>query len=178
MRIPTCTATVASICLLLLASGCLYEIRDEIIDGEIACVNRYRAYVSWYKWRADYKSVEHLCDFKCGFIKGYTANSSGGNGCPPTLPPPCYWKVHYQTQRGKAQANAWFDGYSSGAMAAQVDGVADLNRIVTRGGRHAAADRQPPMPEEIHGMPPEITPPEPVEDYPPPPPAPLDLVGR
>lgn len=84
--------------------------------------------------------------------------------------PPSYWKVQYQTEQGKAMTNAWFDGYSHGALAAEADGVADLNRIVTRGGRHDDG-HQMMLPAEQGGMPTEMTPADAAEDYslPPPP---------
>jgi hypothetical protein len=45
------------------------------------------------------------------------------------LPPRCYWKPHFQTPEGRAKINAWFDGYSHGAVAAQQDGFGSLQQL-------------------------------------------------
>lgn len=164
MKIAPFSVTAASLCLMSLASGCLYEIRDEIVDCEIATSNHRRAYATWRRCMPVYESVDHFYDFKYGFIEGYKAAANGGNGCPPTLPPNCYWKVQYQTEDGRAMTNAWFDGYSHGALAAAADGVAEMNRIVTRGGQHDS-NHQIVLPDDEHGTPTEMTPADAAEDY-------------
>jgi hypothetical protein len=126
------SSTIAALCLLTLASGCLYEIRDEVLECDVNLRNHRRAYASWAASYPVYKSVDNFHDFKHGFITGYKAMAAGGNGCPPALPPPCYWKGSHQNEWGKRKANAWFDGYSHGVLAAQCDGVVEMNRIVTR----------------------------------------------
>lgn len=170
MRISTFSVTAASLCLLSLASGCLYEIRDEFVDCEISVRNHRRAYMTWRRCMPVYESMDHFYDFKYGFIEGYKAAANGGNGCPPTLPPASYWKVPYQTEEGRAMTNTWFDGYSHGALAAEADGIADLNRIVTRGDRRDDG-HQIVLPAEQGGMPTDMTPADAAEDYslPPPP---------
>ena len=167
MRISIFSVTVASLCLLSLTSGCLYEIRDEIIDFEISMRNHHRACKAWRRCRPVYKSIDPYRDFKYGFIKGYMAFATGGNGCPPVLPPACYWKVWYQSEEGKAKTNAWFDGYSHGVLAADADDVAELNRIVTRGGRYEDG-HQMVQPAAENGMPTEMTPADAAKDYWPP----------
>jgi hypothetical protein len=162
MRISILSVTAASLCLLSLTSGCLYEIRDEFIECEMCITNHCRASGAWHECKPVYKSMDHHSDFKKGFMEGYQAAASGGNGCPPALPPPCYWKVKYQSDKGKAQTNAWFDGYSHGALAAEADGVAEINRIVTRGriadvGHHDDG-HQIVLPTDGHGMPSDMTP--------------------
>lgn len=126
---------ILSLLLLMSASGCLYEIRDEIVDFEFKIKNCLGARSAWKQCAPEYKSIENNKDFKSGFAAGYQAVAAGGSVCPPSLPPHCYWKSCYATEAGKMKANAWFDGYSHGALAAEADGVAESNRIMTRGGR-------------------------------------------
>jgi hypothetical protein len=125
-----------SLLLLMMSTGCLYEIRDEIIDCEFKLKNCCEAHAAWKQCAPVYKSMEHCKHFRKGFIAGYVDVSFGANGCPPSLPPACYWKACHGNADGKAKVNAWFDGYSHGALAAEADGIAEANRIVTRGGRN------------------------------------------
>lgn len=128
---------IPCILLLLSTTGCLYEIRDEIIDCEFKLKNCFMADAAWKQCSPVYRDLENQRDFRAGFKAGYKDVAFGANGCPPTLPPACYWKACYATDAGKAKAHAWFDGYAHGAVAAEGDGVADSNRIITRGGNHA-----------------------------------------
>jgi len=134
--------------LLTLVAGCLYEIRDEINDCELQCKNSCCAKMAWHRCSGVYQSIEYRRDFKAGFLSGYSSVAYGSNGCPPSLPPSCYWKTIHTNQTGKARANAWFDGYSHGALAAEADGIAESNRIVTRGGRRT--DSTAPGSEMYH----------------------------
>lgn len=145
----TSQLTAAALCLLLLTAGCLYEIRDEVLESETNLRNHRRAFATWRDCYPTYRSVENFHDFKCGFISGYKATAYGGNGCPPPLPPTEYWKGSYQTPEGKAKANTWFDGYAHGVLAAQSDGVAEMNQIVTRTPRPSSYSSSPmiPLPE-------------------------------
>ena len=163
----TSSITVASICLLSLASGCLYEIRDEIIDSQLWITNHFRASNAWHRSESAYDSVDYVYDFRKGFMAGYAAAANGANHCPPAIPPSQYWKVWYQSEEGKSQTNAWFDGYSHGALAADSDGVAELNRIVTRGriddgGQQSG--QQIELPADGHRPPTEMIPEEPAPD--------------
>jgi hypothetical protein len=137
--------------LMLMMTGCLYEIRDEIIDFEFRFKNYGEARAAWRQCSTVYASTEHYSDFRKGFMAGYEDVSFGSNGCPPSLPPARYWKARYGSEVGKAKTNAWFDGYSHGALAAEADGIAAANRIVTRGG-HRADDHtmEMAMPSELN----------------------------
>lgn len=128
---------ILSLLLLVSASGCLFEIRDEIVDYEFMIKNCLEARSAWKQCAPEYQSLENRRDFKSGFMAGYKAVAAGAGVCPPSLPPHCYWKSCYATESGKMKANAWFDGYSHGALAAEADGVAEANRIITRGGRQS-----------------------------------------
>lgn len=165
--------TVASLGLWCFASGCLYEIRDEILDCEINVRNHRRAWDSWARCYPVYQSTEYLHDFRCGFITGYKSIARGANGCPPAIPPACYWKPERQTPEGKASAHAWFDGYSHGVLAANADGVAEMNQIVTRGGKNKGTQKML-LQNNAQPIPVEMMPLDQVEElFPPPPPADL-----
>jgi len=147
---------IAALSLCSFSSGCLYEIRDEIVDCEINFRNKRRASAAWDACREAYETVEHVSDFKDGFISGYIAVANGGNGCPPSTPPAKYWKARFQTIDGKARTNAWFDGYAHGALAAQSDGVAYMNQIVTRGGRNGSGGHEVMLPSSGNDVPHEM----------------------
>lgn len=116
---------------LLLASGCL-SLREEVNDS-LLCVRNHAD--AWHAWRY----YRHGCPdeswyphhYGKGFRQGYRDVAAGGNGCPPTLPPSCYWSVCYQNPAGQAKVQEWFRGYVFGANAAQIDGVAEYNQIMT-----------------------------------------------
>lgn len=166
----TSIVTVAALGLWCFASGCLYEIRDEIIDCEVNVRNHRRAWVSWGRCYPVYQSTEFLHDFRCGFIAGYKSVARGGTGCPPAIPPSCYWKPERQTPEGKASANAWFDGFSHGVLAANADGVAEMNQIVTRGGKNSNGNgKQMLLPADQYPLPIDMGPLNGVEELVPPP---------
>lgn len=120
--------------LLVCAAGCnLYDLCDDIDGFKISMRNRCYADKAWHRCFGLYSDVDHPLAFRDGFLDGYTAVASGGNGCAPTLPPRKYWKPYYQTPQGHCKTLAWFDGYAHGAVAAQQDGIANWNRIPTSG---------------------------------------------
>jgi len=123
--------------LVMTVTGCLYEIRDEVNDFEFKTKNCIRAHYSWCQSKSCYRMIDHRCDFRSGFLAGYKASSFGGNGCVPSLPPPCYWKACYANPEGKEKTNAWFEGYSHGAIAAKEDGIGEMNKILAKGGNRS-----------------------------------------
>ncbi len=89
---------------------------------------------AWKHSKRAYRGLEHnLDDFGQGFVDGYVAVATGGDGCPPALPPRKYWKTKYSTPKAKKLVIAWFDGYHHGAAAAMADGVSASRRILTSG---------------------------------------------
>lgn len=122
---------VALALLLLLSSGCL-RLREEVNDALLCARNHADA---WHAWRY----YRHGCPdetwyprhYGKGFRQGYRDVAAGGNGCPPTLPPSCYWSVCFQNPSGQAKVQEWFRGYVFGASAAQIDGVSEYNQIMT-----------------------------------------------
>jgi hypothetical protein len=114
--------------LLVAASGCS-SLQDHIVDCEMDLRNQILAQKGWNEWSWCYDELDYPFHFAKGFKAGYRDILSGGNGCQPTLPPRCYWKPKFQSPEGRCKTNAWFDGFSHGALAAQQDGFGNLNEI-------------------------------------------------
>jgi len=116
---------------LFFSSGCLSL--QEHVNETLLCARNCSD--SWHAWRCYQTACPDNPDYPHhygkGFRQGYRDVAAGGNGCPPTLPPSCYWSVCYQSPAGQAKVQEWFRGYVFGANAAQIDGVADFNTIMT-----------------------------------------------
>lgn len=153
---PICV--ISSLLLVFTSSGCLYELRDEFIDYQFSWKNSSAARSAWNQCSDVYQTTEYKRDFRRGFLAGYESVAFGSNGCPPSIPPSSYWKARFGSPEGKARTNAWFDGYSHGAVAAQGDDVAEANRMVTRGGRtgcqphHGTGEGLPSLNHEMEDM--------------------------
>lgn len=103
---------------LLALAGCA-ELQEDKIDGR----NRYLARRAWEQLQVVYKDFDYTDDFGRGFKQGYFDVASGGNGCPPMLPPKHYWSVKYASPKGHQRTHAFFEGYRYGAIVAEQDGV-------------------------------------------------------
>jgi len=114
--------------LLFSSAGC-NAIQDHCVSFETSTRNAVLAQKGWRNWASCYENVNYKMHFSNGFKDGYTNILEGGKGCQPTLPPRWYWKPQFQTPEGKAKTNAWFDGYSHGAVAAQQDGFGSLQQL-------------------------------------------------
>lgn len=83
-------------------------------------------------WSEQKQYVAHHPELRAygdGFRDGYEAVASGGNGCPPPLPPRKYWTWKYQTPEGQCKVAAWFEGYTHGAVSAEEDGAGNFQDI-------------------------------------------------
>ena len=109
-------------------AGCS-SIHECINEQETELRNHILAQKAWGEWSWCYDELAYPMHFAKGFKAGYTDILEGGPGCQPTLPPRCYWKPHYQNAEGRAKTNAWFDGFSHGALAAQQDGHSNMGQI-------------------------------------------------
>lgn len=118
-------------------SGCsvFVGIRDYIAynDSTNRLVMGWRndvwAQQSWHENKHLYDDQPYKADFGVGYRDGYAAVASGGNGCPPPLPPRKYWRWHYETPEGQAKIAAWFAGYPHGAAAAEQDAAGEWQEI-------------------------------------------------
>jgi len=107
---------------------------DQIDEQHFVMRTRNDARFAWKHSQDAYCHLEHnLDDFERGFIDGYVAVATGGNGCPPSLPPRRYWKTKYSNPDCKGEVIAWFDGYQHGAAAAMGDGASNSRQILTSG---------------------------------------------
>lgn len=124
---PKTLRTLAAI-LFLSAAGCA-SIEEGCVNTEMKIRNHILAQKAWGEWSWCYDDLDYPMHFAKGFKDGYRDILDGGTGCQPTLPPKCYWKPQYQSAEGGCKTNAWFDGFSHGALAAQQDGFGSLNQI-------------------------------------------------
>lgn len=131
MRIVRRLGAAALVLPLLICLGC--QCIQEEVDEDLICLRNYAD--SWYAWIY----YRHNCpdetwypiDYGKGFREGYRNVAGGGDGCPPTLPPQCYWSVCFQNPIGQAKVQEWFRGFVFGANAAKLDGVAEYSQIMT-----------------------------------------------
>lgn len=124
------TQLACGMALLCLTTGC-YTFVDRVEEFKMSTRNQIEARKSWNDMRRVYRDVDHTYHFKSGYEAGYLDVASGGDGCLPTLPPRCYWKVCYQNPKGRQKTIAWFDGFAHGAIAADKDGVNAYANIFT-----------------------------------------------
>lgn len=102
---------------------------------------------AWARWSWCYNDLTHPKDFAGGFRAGYLDVVNGGAGCQPTLPPKTYWKSCYRNPEGHCRINAWFEGFSHGAVAAEQDGANVYGHIPmspTAQANFATATQPPP----------------------------------
>jgi hypothetical protein len=113
------------------ATGCtaVRGLREYVAYNEQCeeAVLNWRDYCwSWQAWRfrrSLYRGQPQFFDFGEGFRAGYVNIASGGDGCPPALPPRRYWNYGFQTAEGQSKVAAWFAGFPEGVRAAKEDGV-------------------------------------------------------
>lgn len=121
------------ILLMTLASGCMYEMQDEITEMKIKCANHLSAKSAYYAMDTECLGLSCPHSFKEGFFKGYVDVANGGTGCVPAVPEiRCCNHMWMDFCTDNEKMEAWYDGYEHGAMAAKADGMADYNRTVTR----------------------------------------------
>jgi hypothetical protein len=117
-----------SLCLSLL-TGCA-----PIVSWRADLAHHYQARKAWDEYKTRGARLEFGSDFVRGWKSGYFDAACGGNGAPPAVPPERYWKPYFQTPQGHVQVDAWYEGYQSGTIAADQDGVQLLAQIPTAPG--------------------------------------------
>lgn len=138
---------IYSICLLLAAALAVGNAGCTLVQG----LNEYLAYndrcdefvlgwrnhvwanQAWLARRHLYFGHPQFYALGEGFRAGYQDVASGGNGCPPALPPREFWSWQYQSGEGQAKVAAWFEGYPIGAEAAKEDGAGESQQIQVPG---------------------------------------------
>ena len=157
------------------AVGC-----TQLEDNRIEARQRRMARAAYVTSPGACNGMLHSVDYAKGFEAGYFDVASGGDGCPPALPPKKYWGAAYNSPVGQEHVKAWFQGFRDGAAAARADGVASFGTIyvadehrngLRRSAHGPGAVAPPPVPQPL--MQPGPTPPVP-QQIPITGPAPLD----
>ena len=119
---------------MILASGCMSQIRDSCDDTRVAYFNHNLAWAAYCEASPAYATVDCPNSFRSGFKTGFIAVANGGNGCPPVFPPGSKILSSAWLDDGTPEdrRNAWYDGYAHGVLAANQTGAADINRIPAR----------------------------------------------
>lgn len=111
---------------------CYYELRDTLdtCSANLRCCVKSR--MAWRDHNDAYDNHPYKSAFGHGFRDGYSAICNGGDGCPPSLPPRCYWNDCFGDCEGKPKVAAYFNGYSQGAYVAQAEGCGAGGRLTVR----------------------------------------------
>jgi hypothetical protein len=120
-------------------SGCT-QLDDARLEGRLRRMAR-SAYVAS---PGACNGVHHSVDYAKGFEEGYYDVASGGDGCPPPLPPKKYWSATYASPVGREHIEAWFQGFRDGAATAKVEGVAGYG-LLHVSAEHRNSRPGPPM---------------------------------
>jgi hypothetical protein len=105
------------------------EYNDLTNDFVLGHRNNVWAAESWCAHKHAYADQPYFADFGAGYRSGYRDVAAGGNGCPPALPPRCYWTWKFQTAEGQGKVSAWYAGYPHGAAAAAQDCAGNWSNI-------------------------------------------------
>jgi len=115
----------------IFCTGCM-SLLEEVNSSAMCVRNCSDSWHAWIYYRSNCPDETYYPHhYGKGFRAGYRDVANGGEGCPPTMPPQCYWSVCYQNPAGQQKVQEWFRGYVYGANAAKIDGVADFNMIMT-----------------------------------------------
>lgn len=126
---PVCVLVATLLFLPLSGCSALQGVRDYIDyndamdDFAIGWRNHVWANQAWKEREHTFADQPQNYDFGEGFRAGYRAVASGGDGCPPPLPPRKYWSWKYSSPEGQAKTAAWFAGYPYGVAASEEDGA-------------------------------------------------------
>jgi len=102
---------------------------DTTDDFVMGWRNRVWSRQAWHARKAQFVGHQELGAFGEGFRDGYRDVASGGNGCPPPVPPRKYWSWRYQTAEGQCKVAAWYEGFPYGAQAAAEEGAGEHQQI-------------------------------------------------
>lgn len=111
-----------------LTGCCYYEIRDMFDECAVNARNGYAARCAWHRCGSDYDGP-YCMAYKDGFLDGYGKVAMGGDGCPPTMPPRCYWSC---CGTSCEEVAAYFNGYARGSVCCEGDGCAGCSRVTCR----------------------------------------------
>ncbi|HET6425637.1 MAG TPA: hypothetical protein VFG20_18250 [Planctomycetaceae bacterium] len=121
-----CAVTILTASLM---AGC-HQLKSDLTDWRLSRQIAGYANDAWSEYGDVYEAdIYYIDDFGDGFKAGYAQILAGGDICPPTLPPPRYWKAKFQTQEGHDQIDTWFSGHEAGVATAMQEGVGSVNKI-------------------------------------------------
>ncbi len=141
------------ICACLLTFGChvVYRERSDVLADAARTVvgepihfalhkndylcrlrNKLLARRAWADTLAAEPSLGHSKDYGRGFRDGFADFLyAGGSGEPPLLPPRSYWKVGYETPRGRRAIEDYFAGFRHGALASRTSGIREFTTVLS-----------------------------------------------
>lgn len=78
----------------------------------------------------NFQDQEFNCDYRRGFVDGFTdLLDYGGVGEPPPVPPPSYRLFGYMTPEGLAAMEDWKNGFRHGAATARASNLRELTTL-------------------------------------------------
>ncbi len=136
----------------MLEGACKQLKKQECVDKfMIGYRNSAMAAKAWHREKHCFqgKCRGNLRDFEAGFLQGYMDVAAGGDGCVPAIAPEKYWGWRYQSDKGQAGVNAWYEGYPMGVRAAEKDGVGNWGQIRPVGLHQAEANSTAYAPQPV-----------------------------
>jgi len=99
--------------LILALSGC-----TGLSDAKYELSQKIRTKNAWEEFNAC-QSQPLTTDYAIGWKAGYYDVATGGAGCPPVVPPRCYWKPPVFTEHDPSKRDDWYCGFVAGAASAK-----------------------------------------------------------
>lgn len=85
---------------------------------------------AWLQMATQFNEFEYSCDYRRGFVDGYTDYLDyGGTGEPPPVPPPSYRLTGYLNPDGLAAMDDWTIGFRHGAATAKASRLRELSLL-------------------------------------------------
>lgn len=89
-----------------------------ISDCKYECDQKLRSHQAWCAFDACHDEC-FTGDYRSGWKAGYYDVATGGNGCPPVVPPKRYWRPPVCFEHDPCRRNEWYCGWQDGAACAQ-----------------------------------------------------------
>jgi hypothetical protein len=143
---------------LLLLSASVAVGCTQLQDSRLEARQRRMARAAYTTSPGACNGTVHSVDYRHGFEEGYYDVASGGDGCPPALPPKKYWSATYHSPAGQEHVKAWFQGYRDGAAAAKADGASAYGTLyISEEHRNGMKRAAQPTPAQVAPLAPQPT---------------------